>query len=197
MQPGPVENPYAPPASSVGEAALPDGALLLADIAAFAGEPLNTQTSLAYYVEKWRIHPFGRFMGFNWPAFLFSGIWCFYRRRYLLGLGILVGMDILSLVVAYVLTLLLGDSSAATFLRVAIPLAALAGFGFIANGLYLGAAVAASQRIRSQYQSEPMIRAQLQRAGGTSGWSIVLGIGLNIGLQVVESGLLALIVRAL
>ena len=76
----PSENPYAAPAPTPG-----DTQPVLAEgteeqyLRAFVG------TKADYYLEKWSplAGHSGRSMGFNWAAFLLSGLWLAYREMYM------------------------------------------------------------------------------------------------------------------
>lgn len=50
-----------------------------------------------YYIEKFKIQDMtGKDTTWNWPAFLFSPLWCFYRKQYILGAVVMVSVMLLN-----------------------------------------------------------------------------------------------------
>jgi len=50
-----------------------------------------------FYIEKFRIQDLtGKDVTWNWPAFLFSPLWCFYRKQYILGAIVMVSVVLLN-----------------------------------------------------------------------------------------------------
>ena len=98
------ENPYQPPRfdelPKIGPdagAGTGDGGVSEREIRAFVGKNAD------YYLRKWPppAEPYGQATGFNWAAFLLSGLWLPYRKMYRMSLlmyGVIVGEEVLEMI---------------------------------------------------------------------------------------------------
>jgi len=101
----------------------------------------------------------------NWAAFFFAPYWCFYRKLYGIGAGVLGGAFVLSLMGVFGRMLILSGYVV---------------FGIYANHLYM-------QHIQKQKElgsslTEPMLSQHIQRNGGTN---LLAAILLAIGYSVL------------
>jgi hypothetical protein len=168
------DNPYQAPAISESPA-MEASTLTEAEIRAFVGRRAG------YYLTKWAAaldDPFGRATGFNWAAFLFSGLWIPYRKMYrtaLIFYSIVVAVSVVEFI-----------AQAAGFLSDG-ALRALEGFdriiglvfsivcGMYGNYWYLTHARREIARIRASGLKDAAYYDALARRGGTT---ILASLGL-------------------
>jgi hypothetical protein len=157
------DNPYRAPVFSEpateGEVVLTE-----AEIRAFVGR--NSR----YYLRKWpwSLDYFGRAKGFNWAAFLLSGLWMPYRKMYRLTLiffAIIVAITVAEEIV--VAAGFVAESAATVFDRVSqlvIPIIC----GIFANAWYLAHAKREIVKIRASGLKDEDYYQALARRGGTN-----------------------------
>lgn len=160
-----IENPYAAPVSPVPPPGTSPSSTGLEedDLAAFVGPRADT------YLKKWQpaLRGYGR-AGFNWAAFLFTGLWLPYRKLYRITLvfyGLTFAVGILSEL--FFVELMQRGESPPELDRL-ISFAITMAVGMLANGWYL----AHARRQIAQVDALGLVGEQrhleLTRRGGTN-----------------------------
>jgi serine/threonine protein kinase len=123
--------------------------------------------------------------GWNWPAFLFGTLWCWYRRMWLTGAGLFV-VEVFAYLVVWALLvegLLVGEAEAdaAANLLSAIPVRIL--FGMYANWFYHRRAERLIRKADTRFPTDAVARSGfLQSKGGTSSVVIWLLLIFIVGI---------------
>ena len=166
------ENPYAAPQSGVPIDSVHSEDPAIAQLRAFVGPRADV------YLAKWHHLLMGGSgsAGFNWPAFLWSGLWIPYRKMYRVA-AILYGTMIATTIGEDVLFVLIGRGQIPPFLDSAIGLIAALVCGFGANRWYLAHARRVIAEVHSLGLQDSECLAEISRRGGTS---IVAGFGLFV-----------------
>jgi hypothetical protein len=189
------ENPYQPPRfdelPKIGPDAGPGvdaSGLTEAEIRAFVGK------NAGYYLRKWPSakEQYGRARGFNWAAFLLSGLWLSYRKMYritFLMFGILVVEEVLEEIA--VTSGFANEKSLAVVGRtVGLIFSILCGaFG---NAWYFAHARRAIGVIRGRDLPDEAYHEALARRGGTSVLATLGLLCLFIGVLFVVGFVIAL-----
>ena len=124
----------------------------------YVGEEKYIVNNVGFYKSKFNdMRNWNKKTSWNWPAFLFAPYWCFYRKMYGIGAGVLAGSFIFSLigVIGWV-----------------ILLAGCIVFGIFANYIYM-------QHIQQlitteQILQEPYKAQHIQKSGGVNTLATVL-----------------------
>jgi Protein of unknown function (DUF2628) len=176
-------NPYEAPRAVLDGATDQTGAMTREEFMAFAGG------GGAFYWSQWtRAGQRPRlWLGWNWPAALVPYPWFAYRKmwRELGALLILsIAWDVLHLLASWLLE---RDVSLGAWLDVLLWLLV---YGLLGNRLYLRRARLEVAKVRQAFPEDPARQAaQLGSVGGTSGWWLLAGIGLNVAAFVLQGRL--------
>jgi hypothetical protein len=183
------ENPYAAPRSAALSpfAAMPGNAEEQ-ELRAFVGPRADN------YLRRWAplLQGTGSSDGFNWPAFLFSGIWLPYRKMYAAAM-IFYGLVLASSVVEelYFPVVMHRETPAALDRILGLAMAAVC--GMFANRWYLLRAKRVIAEARaSGYRGDALLQTVAQR-GGTN---LLAGFGMFI-LFVAVTGVVYVMLDAL
>jgi hypothetical protein len=152
------------------------------------GEP-DTQTSpRGYYLRSWQPILRGRssMAGFNWAAALFGPLWCFYRKLFRVGVGLIVAELLMSFLFGMAAILASGTADSTnqalagvlSFLAVRVP------FGWAANPWYAFTAFKVVQNARAHCVDPHARQALLLEKGGTSHLALALALGLSCALAL-------------
>jgi hypothetical protein len=171
------ENPYRPPVFSETPEVV-GSSRTEAEIRAFVGR------NARYYLRKWPVadEDDGPARGFNWAAFLLSGLWLPYRKMYrvtLIFIAVIVGTSILAESAAYA-----GLASATAM----SALDRLSGIfisvicGIYGNSWYFAHTKRSIAKIRAMGLPDDTYFAELARRGGTS---LLASLGFILLLIVV------------
>jgi hypothetical protein len=165
----PAENPYAAPASvPIDPRSSPAETAEIEHLRAFVGSQAD------YYLEKWL--PLGKrgSCGFNWAAFLLSGLWLPYRKMYR-ATAIFFGIILVESIAEEVLFVgVLGEEAAPTAFGQLFGLVVAIICGASANSWYLSHARKVLAEVRAQGFEEYALAESLSKRGGTS---IVASLG--------------------
>lgn len=140
-----------------------------------------------YYLGKWRPSQAGpeHSTGFNWAAFLLSGLWLPYRKMYTITL-ILLGIILVESVAEEVLFVgILGEPEPPLVLSRVIGLGVAVLCGAYGNRWYLAHARKAIAEVRAQGFDQQATHDRLAKRGGTSWLSPVLTILAYIAVLLV------------
>ena len=168
----PPDNPYAAPQSGVPPELLQSEDPAIAELRAFVGPRAGV------YLAKWYPLLTGTTGtgGFNWPAFLWSGLWIPYRKMYritaifyFIMLATTIGEEIVFL---YVM-----GREVPPFLDSAIGLVAALVCGFSANLWYLAHARRGIAEVRALGFQDSNSLPEIARRGGTS---LLAALGLFV-----------------
>ena len=124
-------------------------------------------------------------IGWNWPAFLFGTLWCWYRRLWLVGVGLFMA-EVLAYALLWAVLVdgfLLGESEAEVAANVlsSIPLRIL--FALYANWFYHRRAQRLIRTADARFSTDPVARSGfLQSKGGTSSVVIWLLLLFVVGI---------------
>lgn len=136
-------------------------------MAAFVGP--RAETYRAKWHKMWNKKPDPRkvqaALSWNWPAFLITLFWVYYRKMWGVALGLSAFVIGLTLVDIYVLDEGLGTPAMVSF---------AAAVGLFGNAVYLDHARKAVVRAAEQYPDPAEREAHLRRVGGTS-WPAAIG----------------------
>ena len=133
-----------------------------------------------YYIEKFKkFEESGGALSWNWAAFFFGILWVFYRKMYLYGALIFLGIILLGVFVAV---------SSNQILSIGIQLWLWIGFGAFGNYLYYIFVKKTVSDIQSQAKNEKELIESLAKKGGTSFLAPILFIILMILFQIVMIG---------
>jgi Protein of unknown function (DUF2628) len=135
-----------------------------AEIRAFVGK------NAGYYLRKWpsSLEDHGPARGFNWAAFLLSGLWVGYRKMYrttLIMFGLILAESVCEEIA--VATSLMSEQSSASLNRIGGVIIGLI-CGASGNAWYLAHAKREIARVRAQGLANDAYLAALARRGGTS-----------------------------
>ncbi|MBD7911811.1 MULTISPECIES: DUF2628 domain-containing protein [Clostridium] len=126
-----------------------------------------------YYMDKWtRFQENSNFVSWNWPSFLFTLYWFWFRKMYNIA-GIIFAVDIGSL-------LLLGHFK---WLRYLISLVIMIGSGLLANQLYINHAtnkIKSAKFTTSMGFDNSMFVRRLRSMGGITWIPLFVAIGLFV-----------------
>ncbi len=178
-------NPYAAPLAIDGQTAGDDdpdshAALLRAAVGRNAD----------YYLKHWRngratIH---EVTGFNWAAFLLSGLWLPYRKLYLATL-VLYGA-FLAIIVAEGVFEALTETEVPALVDRGMSLGTWILCGILANRLYLWHVNKLIAKSRQLGLAGEPLRAEVARRGGTNILASILALGLFFAVLFALGGLL-------
>jgi len=169
-----------------------------ADLRTFVGPNAD------YYLMRWQSFRDGSgpWSRVNVSALVFTGLWCFYRRMYLIGVCVWLGGVALGWAVVLAAFLVKGDAIggslpialASLAANLAVPLS----FGLLANYIYYQRAVRCIDAVRRR-TSDPAARLeQIRQAGATRffwvGFSLLLSTAvfatvLMTALELVQQAL--------
>lgn len=146
-----------------------------------------------YYLGKWgaALRQPGAACGFNWAAFLFTGIWLPYRKMYratFIFWGIVIAESVLQEVV---FLLVLGATEVPEVLDRIITLAISIYCGSSANRWYLNHATRSIAEIKAKQLDPASEQDMIVRRGGTNLWGALGLLILNIAIFMVISLILA------
>ncbi|WP_417851469.1 DUF2628 domain-containing protein [Thalassoglobus sp.] len=166
------ENPFAAPTSaSIQDSEPQEDSSVKKDLRAFVGN------KWAYYYKQWESVLEGRDQktGFNFVAFLFSGIWLPYRKMYFITF-LFYGFIILETVLQEIILLkVLNRPDISEILDRVIGLGTSIVIGMYANTWYLSHSRKEVDKIRSEHDDDETVRRLLQKRGGTS---LLSGFGM-------------------
>lgn len=179
-----MNDPYAPPVAELNEQG---------DVQSVSLDDLQSFTQEKHYVDRWRTrHQRGHgWTGFNWPALLVGPIWCFYRKQWWLGIGYWVAYFAAVFIGAIAYAFATADIESANerdFVLIAIGAMVLVRLilAAFANNLYYRNAVRLIGKLRRQARDEADAIARILRRGGTSAWGMMIGIAINVIMQVLD-----------
>ena len=159
------QNPYASPMSEpMAFAAVPSEDPERAELRAFVGSRAN------YYLSRWSPLLGGRQAGagFNWAAFLFSGLWIPYRKMYKVTLIFYAVVLLESILEEVVMVGILGQPEVPGGLSLVIGLAIWLICGVFGNRWYFSHAKRVIAEARAEgFEGEALLRT-LSRRGGTN-----------------------------
>jgi hypothetical protein len=151
------------------------------EVAAFVGAKAD------YYLQKWRpvldgTGNAGNATGFNWAAFLLSGLWLPYRKMYR-ATAIFFGVILLETLLEDIVYIgILGKPEAPGFWGRVVSLIAAMVCGGFGNAWYLSHTQEAVTKVRGQGLADDIYLQTLAKRGGTS---IVASICFSIGFLLV------------
>jgi hypothetical protein len=185
------DNPYRAPVFSEPPIA-PASNLSEAEIRAFVGKKAN------YYLRKWpwSLEYDGRAKGFNWAAFLLSGLWLPYRKMYrttLIFFAIIMGMTVVEEIVFA--AGLVSESAATVYDRVTGLITPIV-CGIFGNAWYLAHAKREIAQVRALGLKDEDYYPALARRGGTNAFAalgfLLLFAVVLFGIYFVEVSVLGL-----
>jgi len=145
-----------------------------------------------YYLESWQPILRGKssMAGFNWPAALFGPLWCFYRKLFRVGVGLVAAELLMSFLFGMAAILASGSADSTnqalagflSFLAVRVP------FGWAANPWYAFTAFKVVREARTHSVDPETRRALLVEKGGTSPVALALALGLSGALALWHAG---------
>ena len=161
----PNENPYTAPPSAPGlTQSVPTESTEKQHLRAFVGSKAE------YYLQKWSpsVEHSGHSPGFNWAAFLLSGLWLPYRKMYRVA-TIFYGIIIVESIAEEALFVrILGQAETPAVLGRVVGLVAAAICGTYGNRWYLSHARKVISDVHAQGLEEHAAVEILSKRGGTS-----------------------------
>ena len=162
----PSENPYAAPASTSGYTqSVPTESAEEQHLREFVGSKAD------YYLEKWSplaLEHSGRSTGFNWAAFLLSGLWLAYRKMYQVAMIFFAIILVETIAEEILFVGILGKSETPAALGRVVGLVAAIICGTYGNRWYLSHARKVVSDVRAQGIEEHAAAEMLSKRGGTS-----------------------------
>lgn len=113
----------------------------------------------------------------NWPAFFTGSVWFFYRKLYLIGIGLLLFPVLLAVLIPQFADLNIGFAGA---------------LGITANGIYMWHAARKIEKLKKLNLSSDELKERVKDAGGTSPAGAVFGALILVaamGLAFLESSM--------
>ncbi len=133
-----------------------------------------------YYIEKFKkFEESGGALSWNWAAFFLGLLWVFYRKMYLYGAVIFLGIILIGVFVA---------AGSNQILSIGIQLWLWIGFGAFGNYLYYIFVKKTVSDIQSQAKNEKELIANLTKKGGTNLLAPILFVVLTIIFQIIMLG---------
>ncbi|MDQ7056660.1 MAG: DUF2628 domain-containing protein [Persephonella sp.] len=130
-----------------------------------------------YYIEKFKkFEESGGALSWNWAAFFLGLLWVFYRKMYLYGAIILLGIFLIGALTA------VGSNP---LLSIGIQLWLWIGFGAFGNYLYYTFVKKKVSYIQSQSKNEKEMIENLAKEGGTNFLAPVVFVILMMLLQIL------------
>ncbi|MGI9465959.1 MAG: DUF2628 domain-containing protein [Rubripirellula sp.] len=190
----PYENPYTAPASTPGlTQSLPTESTEEQHLRAFVGSKAE------YYLQKWSpsVEHSGHRTGFNWAAFLLSGLWLPYRKMYRVATIFYAIIIAESIAEEALFVGILGQAETPAVLGRVVGLVAAAVCGTYGNRWYLSHARKVISDVHAQGLEEHAAVEMLSKRGGTSlgsslGFSLLFMVIVFAVLIVLELLLYAL-----
>jgi hypothetical protein len=135
-----------------------------AEIRAFVGKKAD------YYLTRWSeaLHDGGRVRGFNWAAFLLSGLWLPYRKLYRIAIIFFVIVAAESVLEALAVAAGFATEAGLSALGSLVGLVAAVVIGSFGNAWYLAHAKRQIAQVRALGLQDDAYFAALARRGGTS-----------------------------
>ncbi len=163
-----------------------DAGLKQAEIRAFVGK------NAGYYLRKWpsSLEDHGPARGFNWAAFMLSGLWVAYRKMYratLIMFGLILAESVCEEIA--VATNLMSEQASASLSRISGLIICLI-CGTLGNAWYLAHTRREIARVRAQDLPNDAYLAALARRGGTS-FLASLGLFCLFFVAVIMAGWVA------
>jgi hypothetical protein len=174
------ENPYAAPQPGLASEVVPSDDPANAQLRAFVGPRADV------YLAKW--HPLLSGTtgtgGFNWPAFLWSGLWIPYRKMYRIT-AVFYGIMLATTIGEVIVFVYAMGREVPPFLDTVIGLAAALVCGFSANLWYLAHARRVIAQVRALGLQDSNCLAEISHRGGTS---FLAALGLFVCFVATMSG---------
>jgi len=159
-----AESPYQAPESNVTPK--PAGTEEEQDLATFVG-PKNTD----YYLRRFRKIEAGSSASWHWPAFFITGPWLLYRKMWLMALGYILGLPILTGMLSGVFALFVGPVSATLISYLVWGIVALIVIPIFANSWYKSRADAKIAAIDAKGLDDASRQREIASRGGVNWWA--------------------------
>ncbi|ACO03033.1 MAG TPA: DUF2628 domain-containing protein [Persephonella sp.] len=136
------------------------------EIKAFVGEKSD------YYIKKFEKFEKGGSISWNWSAFFFGVLWMFYRKMYLYGTGIFLGILFLNIILEILKVNPVVSTGVSLWLWI--------GFGMFGNYIYYIFVINSIKKLKKQFHSEEQFFELLKKKGGVN--KLILYIFGALGL---------------
>jgi Protein of unknown function (DUF2628) len=172
------------PASDVTSGTKPNETVPLEDLICFASGEYYEKRARGLYGGK-------KFLGFNFSAAIFGMAWCFYRKRYVIGIALVLTEALIG-ILAMAIYFAASDSEStvdphAKVVSYVTVIVVRLGFGFLANRLYFRSARRAIVRIKEKSPNGKAAPSEIASRGGTSDVAMFIAFLISGAMRVADA----------